>query len=381
MRTWRVERLIGRPLSTSAAATLWLGAGQLAHAQPEARMAPALVYDTARSVAVLFGGYVPSSQHYGDTWEYDRGRWCFRTQFPLGRAGPVNGAYDAGAGAVFVTIGGGETWAWDGTVWSHRASQNLYTAFGAAMVYDERRGVLVQHGGWPTFPNPTWSDTWEWNGQIWSRVSDQGPSNQWYTSMVYDSRRGVCVVFPEDGPSSSTWEWDGVQWRLVSLVGPPERKTTSLAYDSVRGVTVMFGGQKPGGPGTHILFGDTWEYDGTEWRERPVPGPSPRFGHGITFDSNRGVTVLFGGLTAKGVSNETWEWDGESWTLIDAICYPDCDTTTGPCVLDIFDFLCFGNRFAAGDPYACDCDLSTGAGVCDVFDFLCFGNAFSAGCL
>ncbi len=61
-------------------------------------------------------------------------------------------------------------------------------------------------------------------------------------------------------------------------------------------------------------------------------------------------------------------------------CYADCDPSTGPGVLDIFDFLCFGNRFSAGDPYACDCDMSTGGGVCDIFDFLCFGNAFNAGC-
>ncbi len=61
-------------------------------------------------------------------------------------------------------------------------------------------------------------------------------------------------------------------------------------------------------------------------------------------------------------------------------CYADCDQSTGPGVLDIFDFLCFGNEFASGTPYACDCDVSTGPGVCDIFDFLCFGNAFSAGC-
>lgn len=61
-------------------------------------------------------------------------------------------------------------------------------------------------------------------------------------------------------------------------------------------------------------------------------------------------------------------------------CYADCEQSTGPRVLDIFDFLCFGNEFVAGDVYACDCDMSTGQGVCDIFDFLCFGNAFSAGC-
>ena len=61
-------------------------------------------------------------------------------------------------------------------------------------------------------------------------------------------------------------------------------------------------------------------------------------------------------------------------------CYADCDPSTGVGVLDIFDFLCFGNLFDQGDPYACDCDTSTGPAVCDIFDFLCFGNAFDQGC-
>lgn len=61
-------------------------------------------------------------------------------------------------------------------------------------------------------------------------------------------------------------------------------------------------------------------------------------------------------------------------------CYADCDRSTGVGVLDIFDFLCFSNRFALRDPYACECDTSTGTGICDIFDFLCFSNAFAAGC-
>jgi hypothetical protein len=55
-------------------------------------------------------------------------------------------------------------------------------------------------------------------------------------------------------------------------------------------------------------------------------------------------------------------------------CYADCD---GSGSLDFFDFLCFQNAFAAGEPYA-DCDDS---GSLDFFDFLCFQNEFAAGCL
>jgi hypothetical protein len=59
-------------------------------------------------------------------------------------------------------------------------------------------------------------------------------------------------------------------------------------------------------------------------------------------------------------------------TVVDS-CYADCD---GSGALDFFDFLCFQNQFAAGDPQA-DCD---GSGALDFFDFLCFQNAFAAGC-
>ncbi|MFG0283480.1 MAG: hypothetical protein ACF8R7_03575 [Phycisphaerales bacterium JB039] len=55
------------------------------------------------------------------------------------------------------------------------------------------------------------------------------------------------------------------------------------------------------------------------------------------------------------------------------VCYPDCDSSGA---LDLFDFLCFQNAFALGDPYA-DCDAT---GALDFFDFLCFQNLFAHGC-
>ncbi|MCA9278289.1 MAG: S8 family serine peptidase [Phycisphaeraceae bacterium] len=54
-------------------------------------------------------------------------------------------------------------------------------------------------------------------------------------------------------------------------------------------------------------------------------------------------------------------------------CYPDCD---GSGSLNVFDYICFGNAYAANDPYA-DCD---GSGSFNVFDYICFGNAYAAGC-
>jgi subtilisin-like proprotein convertase family protein len=60
-------------------------------------------------------------------------------------------------------------------------------------------------------------------------------------------------------------------------------------------------------------------------------------------------------------------------------CYPNCDgSTTQPC-LNVADFGCFLNRFAASDTYA-NCDGSTTIPVLNVADFGCFINTFAAGC-
>ncbi len=60
-------------------------------------------------------------------------------------------------------------------------------------------------------------------------------------------------------------------------------------------------------------------------------------------------------------------------------CYANCDGSTTPPVLNVTDFACFLNRYAAGHPYA-NCDGSTTPPVLNVLDFACFLNRFAAGC-
>jgi hypothetical protein len=61
------------------------------------------------------------------------------------------------------------------------------------------------------------------------------------------------------------------------------------------------------------------------------------------------------------------------------VCYGNCDGSTTPPLLNIADFTCFLQRFAAGDLYA-NCDESTVAPVLNVGDFTCFLQQFAAGC-
>jgi choice-of-anchor B domain-containing protein len=60
-------------------------------------------------------------------------------------------------------------------------------------------------------------------------------------------------------------------------------------------------------------------------------------------------------------------------------CYANCDGSTVAPVLNVADFTCFLQRFAAGESYA-NCDNSTAAPILNVADFTCFLQSFAAGC-
>jgi hypothetical protein len=75
-------------------------------------------------------------------------------------------------------------------------------------------------------------------------------------------------------------------------------------------------------------------------------------------------------------------WQGANTTCANACagaCYANCDHSTTVPVLNVLDFSCFLNAFAAGDTYA-NCDASTTPPVLNVLDFSCFLNRFAAGC-
>lgn len=80
------------------------------------------------------------------------------------------------------------------------------------------------------------------------------------------------------------------------------------------------------------------------------------------------------------LSGGSFAVSGGFWAVVQtAVCYANCDGSTIAPVLNVSDFACFLNSFAAGEPYA-NCDGSTASPVLNVQDFACFLNAFAAGC-
>lgn len=115
------------------------------------------------------------------------------------------------------------------------------------------------------------------------------------------------------------------------------------------------------GQGLHLTFPHVFKYDGRSGKliGAFVQGFDSQLDHpkGIAFMPDMGQD-----RNANGVPD-----------ACERLCPADCD---GSGAVDLIDFLCFQNRFLAGDR-AADC---TGDGVLDVFDFLCFLAAFDAGC-
>ncbi|MFN0138067.1 MAG: immunoglobulin domain-containing protein [Phycisphaerae bacterium] len=284
---------------------------QLALTGPAPRYAPAMAYDAAHGVTVLFGGFTndEGSLFSSETWEWNGTAWTQRVvSGPSGRAFHAM-AYDAARG-VTVLFGGynslGDTWEWNGTLWTQRAVSGPNARYGHAMVYDAGRGVTVLFGG-SVSGIFQYGDTWEWNGNAWTQRVVSGPSPREQHSMAYDAARGVTVLFGGvSGPAgfkSDTWEWTGNAWSQRSASGPAPRDGHTIVYDAARGVTVLFGGSHDSG-----YSGDTWEWNGSAWTQRVVSGPSARYQPAMAYDAARGVTVLFGGYTVLGVSGETWEF-------------------------------------------------------------------------
>jgi hypothetical protein len=60
-------------------------------------------------------------------------------------------------------------------------------------------------------------------------------------------------------------------------------------------------------------------------------------------------------------------------------CYPNCDGSTAPPVLNVADFTCFLQQYAAARTYG-NCDASSVSPMLNVSDFTCFLQRYAAGC-
>jgi hypothetical protein len=95
---------------------------------------------------------------------------------------------------------------------------------------------------------------------------------------------------------------------------PRGREWAAFGYYPPKNELVLFGGRRPG-----TVFGDTWTRIGSTWTQaHPATSPSARTGAAMIYDPASSQLLLFGGgaTTGTGFSNQTWTWNGTTWTLL-----------------------------------------------------------------
>jgi hypothetical protein len=305
---------------------------------PPSRSRHAMVCDPNLG-CLLFGGTAPTSSD--DTWILGAVTWreVTRPILPPPRASTafvhdgvreqllLHGGW-SDAGGTYHT----DTWTLAGTAWTQIPTTNPPPGrIWRPMTYDSRRqrsvvfgGGLVTGSAWNMF-----DDTWELDHPTlaWTQIRTSAqPRPSIHYALAYDARRGVVVLFggmtQVNGAwvnLAETWEWNGLRWTQVATANAPSPRMAPLAYDARRGVVVLFGGSWM--QGMALPLGETWEYDGVDWRRVPALAPEPcdRWGS-MSYDSARGRVLLFGGITYANGSYETlgdlWQFDGVRWTPV-----------------------------------------------------------------
>ncbi len=119
---------------------------------------------------------------------------------------------------------------------------------------------------------------------------------------------------------------------------PVARAGAMMAYDPITGNDILFGGASSSSTtSTSIgVFDDTWSYNGSSWSLlHPQSSPPARaFGAMVSYiipvgfksfdpSMNKFGIILFGGLSSNGqYLDDTWGWNGSNWVKLNTLNHP-----------------------------------------------------------
>ncbi len=318
--------LFGGNTGSGAASDTWIFDGTnwtpaTPASSPPARVGDAslMTYVPANHGLILFGG---SGNTLNDTWLWNGTTWgqLAPATSPPASSSPAL-AYDAANSIAVLYRFEGETWTWDGQNWQKSTADSPAPRYGEVYGYHAAIGKVLMYGGVNFLPG--FDDEYLWDGASWTQVDlgDRFPPQRTYNNqMAFDTLRDQALLFSavRDGSSflRDTWIWNGASWKwLHPRNNPGARAWGSMAYDPLRKVSVMFGG-RIAYSNPVAQYADTWTFDGINWNLRtPALRPIAREGAPMAFDSVSGKIILFGGGTGLGtVLGDTWSWDGTNWT-------------------------------------------------------------------
>ena len=254
-------------------------------------------------------------------------------------------------------------WKWDGTKWTRIATDGPSARNHASMIYDPAKQVVLLYGGRSgTFPNEVvYTDTWEWNGTAWTQRATTGPGARVHQTMAYDRVRGRAILFGGFDMQAQTelldiWEWNGTAWtKSNATINAATARGTG--FDEKTGMFFLFSADAAGAVHADVWNGTTavrrseavpaclgnpvstgstrgglfsaeyceassamqsYKFDGSTWTTLSGAQPTgPRINYTSAYDRDADKVYIFGGESLQGnIFGDTWAWDGTSWTKV-----------------------------------------------------------------
>lgn len=309
----------------------------------------AVAYEEGTRRLVMFGGVTYGAEQPRSTMQvYTAGTWSFNLltfrprprSLAAFRTDPTNGTIWLFGGLNEYGNGySGDLWRYAGanqwlpiTVTGTGAPPASCVTPAAAFDTNRQRWVLGCYG----------SELYEWDGAEWKSFIDKkpAPSSRRFYSLAYDENLKKVILFGgyDDATGNfrqDTWTWDGTTWAEVKNTRPPHRSLTMMWYDPNVKKVLIYGGVGRSNLDQKVTrFDDMWSFDGNGWTKLSVsPTPGPRLGAQYAVHPNSGKLLLFGGLRAEKVDdnttrqwfdNDMWEWNGasNSWTKLEPATLP-----------------------------------------------------------
>jgi hypothetical protein len=294
---------------------------------------------------------------------------------------------DIVAGGQFTTVDG--TWMahvarWDGSGWRQMSGTNDWVQALAVTP-----AGLVAAGNFTAAGSAAVANHIAmWNGSDWTPMGSGLTSGNVYALAVLptgDVVAGGDFLGSGTTTANGVARWDGSQWHAMGS------GLTAPQYWYVEALTVATNGDVIAGghfsnsgvnhPATNLA-----RWNGTTWNSMGAERISTNYEVSDVFSlatlPNGDIAVGTNAILTLGqVSSGLARFGCQP-------CYPNCDSSSVPPLLNAADFQCFLNQFSASlsashdQQVACyaNCDGSTIDPVLNIADFLCFINKFAAGC-
>jgi hypothetical protein len=245
---------------------------------PPPRVFGALAFDPATSQMVLWGGGAANTgdPYHGDTWTWDGAVWTQRKPATSPSPGSGTMAYDSGA-ARLLLVTQHETWAWDGATWLRLGTAPMgVDPLGAFLVSNPTDGATYLFTTVTPDPAlPSRLQVFRWASGTWADATPAAASPPCIEGAAAEPGQAIVVMGCE-----------GSQWRYsVSTAAPPvwqlvthhtttgQRRGINMVQAPDGRTVLLFGGIS--NDTTGLLHNDLWAWDGASWSRLTADSPVP----------------------------------------------------------------------------------------------------------